>query len=90
MFRPAFSVAGAVATSPGSVRVTFTRHPLTADRLGVYDALNPANYQLRGAGSPRVDRVDVVPDHPDEVVVTAGVPFGTPGTTNALRVAVVR
>lgn len=26
----------------------------------------------------------------DEVVVTAGVPFGTPGTTNALRVAVVR
>ncbi|MDO9708358.1 pyruvate kinase [Paracraurococcus lichenis] len=25
-----------------------------------------------------------------EVVVTAGVPFGTPGTTNALRVAVVR
>jgi pyruvate kinase len=26
----------------------------------------------------------------DEVVVTAGVPFGTPGTTNALRVATVR
>ena len=26
----------------------------------------------------------------EEVVVTAGVPFGTPGTTNALRVAVVR
>jgi pyruvate kinase len=26
----------------------------------------------------------------DEVVVTAGVPFGTPGTTNSLRVAVVR
>ena len=25
----------------------------------------------------------------DEVVVVAGVPFGTPGTTNALRVAVV-
>ncbi len=25
----------------------------------------------------------------DEVVVTAGVPFGTPGTTNALRVAIV-
>jgi pyruvate kinase len=24
------------------------------------------------------------------VVVTAGVPFGTPGTTNALRVAVVK
>jgi pyruvate kinase len=28
--------------------------------------------------------------HGDEVVVTAGVPFGTPGTTNALRVAVVK
>lgn len=28
--------------------------------------------------------------HGDEVVVTAGMPFGTPGTTNALRVAVVR
>ena len=28
--------------------------------------------------------------HNDEVVVTAGVPFGTPGTTNALRVAVVK
>jgi pyruvate kinase len=28
--------------------------------------------------------------HGDEVVVTAGVPFGTPGTTNALRVAIVR
>jgi len=26
----------------------------------------------------------------DEVVMTAGVPFGTPGTTNALRVAVVK
>ena len=26
----------------------------------------------------------------DEVVVTAGVPFGTPGTTNALRVATVK
>jgi len=26
----------------------------------------------------------------DEVVMTAGVPFGTPGTTNALRVAIVR
>jgi pyruvate kinase len=26
----------------------------------------------------------------DEVVVTAGVPFGTPGSTNALRVAVVK
>jgi pyruvate kinase len=28
--------------------------------------------------------------HGDEVVVTAGVPFGQPGTTNALRVAHVR
>jgi pyruvate kinase len=28
--------------------------------------------------------------HGDEIVVTAGVPFGQPGTTNALRVAVVR
>ncbi len=28
--------------------------------------------------------------HGDEVVVTAGVPFGTPGTTNALRVATVK
>ncbi|WP_232474804.1 pyruvate kinase [Neoroseomonas rubea] len=28
--------------------------------------------------------------HGDEVVVTAGVPFGTPGTTNALRVAAVK
>jgi pyruvate kinase len=26
----------------------------------------------------------------DEVVVTAGVPFGTPGTTNSLRVAIVK
>src|SRR5690606_19388414 len=26
----------------------------------------------------------------DEVVVTAGVPFGTPGTTNSLRVATVK
>jgi pyruvate kinase len=26
----------------------------------------------------------------EEVVVTAGVPFGTPGTTNALRVASVK
>jgi pyruvate kinase len=26
----------------------------------------------------------------DEVVVTAGVPFGIPGTTNALRVAIVK
>jgi len=26
----------------------------------------------------------------DEVVVTAGLPFGTPGTTNALRVSAVR
>jgi pyruvate kinase len=26
----------------------------------------------------------------DEIVVTAGVPFGTPGTTNALRVAALK
>ncbi len=26
----------------------------------------------------------------DEIVVTAGIPFGTPGSTNALRVAVVK
>jgi pyruvate kinase len=28
--------------------------------------------------------------HGDEIVVTAGVPFGTPGTTNSLRVALVK
>jgi pyruvate kinase len=26
----------------------------------------------------------------EEIVVTAGVPFGTPGTTNALRVATIK
>jgi len=79
MPRPDFSVAGAATTGPSSVRVVFTRYPLTADRLGVYDALNPNNYQLRGAGSPKVQRVDVVPDHPDEVVLTADQPL-TEGT----------
>jgi pyruvate kinase len=28
--------------------------------------------------------------HGEEIVVTAGVPFGTPGTTNALRVATLK
>ena len=38
----------------------------------------------------RVARGKGFASHGEEVVVTAGVPFGHPGTTNALRVSTVR
>ncbi|HEX2943397.1 MAG TPA: pyruvate kinase alpha/beta domain-containing protein, partial [Rhodopila sp.] len=38
----------------------------------------------------RVSLSEGFANHGDEVVVTAGVPFGQSGTTNALRVATVK
>jgi pyruvate kinase len=37
-----------------------------------------------------VSRAEGFAAHGDEIVVTAGVPFGHSGTTNALRVASVK
>lgn len=69
MSRPPFAVAGAVAVSTTSVRVSFSRYPLTADRNGRNDALNSSNYLLLGPGNPKVVRVEVVLDHPEEVLL---------------------
>ncbi|WP_431286003.1 pyruvate kinase [Humitalea sp. 24SJ18S-53] len=57
-------------------------HPsLTADAHSMTDMVSKATRAAIGEGFARPGQ---------EIVVTAGVPFGTPGTTNALRVATVR
>ena len=45
---------------------------------------------MRSRGRLRVAQPKALPRTGEEIVVCAGVPFGQPGTTNALRVATVR
>ena len=52
------------------------------------DAHDDGNGQPRDADKAPAARAS--PPRGDTVVVAAGVPFGQPGTTNALRVASVR
>ena len=59
---------------------------------GVHAVTGPDVHSMTEAVSraARAAHAEGFASHGDEIVVTAGVPFGQPGTTNALRVAVVR
>ncbi len=72
------------------------QRPATARRLavvwGVHAVVTPEAHTMTESVSraTRMARPKASPAPGQEVVVTAGVPFGQPGTTNALRVATVK
>jgi pyruvate kinase len=59
---------------------------------GVHALVVPDVHSMTEAVSraARVTLTEGFAAHGEEIVVTAGVPFGQAGTTNALRVAVVK
>ena len=59
---------------------------------GVHAVVTPDVHSMTEAVSRagRVAMTEGFAEHGDEIVVTAGVPFGQAGTTNALRVAIVK
>jgi len=73
-----------------------TTSPVTARRMAVIWGVHPLVVQEIHSMTEMVSRAsraavaEGFARPGDEVVVTAGVPFGTPGSTNALRVAVVK
>ncbi|HYF09019.1 MAG TPA: pyruvate kinase, partial [Acetobacteraceae bacterium] len=73
-----------------------TAREATARRLAVVWGVHPLVVEEIHSMTEMVNRatraavVEGFAQRGDEVVVTAGVPFGTPGTTNALRVAIVK
>jgi pyruvate kinase len=82
--RPASPILGLTSSEETARRmaVVWGVHPLPSQEPNsMTDMVNKA---VRAAGS------EGFAESGDEIVVTAGVPFGTPGTTNALRVAVVK
>jgi pyruvate kinase len=76
--------------------IGLTASDATARRMaviwGVHPLMSPELHSMTDmvAKAVRAATQEGFAKHGDEVVVTAGVPFGTPGTTNALRVAVVK
>ena len=82
--RPASPILGLTSSDSTARRmaVVWGVHPLLShEPNSMTDMVNKA---VRAAGS------EGFAEGGDEIVVTAGVPFGTPGTTNALRVATVK
>ncbi|RKK05907.1 pyruvate kinase [Pseudoroseomonas wenyumeiae] len=82
--RPASPILGLTSSESTARRmaVVWGVHPmLSHEPNSMTDMVNKA---VRAAGSEGFAEAG------DEIVVTAGVPFGTPGTTNALRVAAVK
>jgi pyruvate kinase len=82
--RPDCPILGLTASMASARRlaVVWGVHPLvTEEPTTMGDMVTKALRAVRQEGFAAVGQ---------EVVVTAGVPFGTPGTTNALRVAVVK
>jgi pyruvate kinase len=73
-----------------------TSSGITARRMAVIWGVHPLEVSEIHSMTEMVARAIRAAQHEgfaktgDEVVVTAGVPFGTPGSTNALRVAVVK
>ena len=73
-----------------------TPHLASARRLAVVWGVHPLVMQDIHSMTEMVARAsraalqEGFARHGEEIVVTAGVPFGTPGTTNALRVATVK
>jgi pyruvate kinase len=97
----AFTASGSTALRvarerPGSPVIGLTPLLDTARRMavvwGVHAVVVPEVHSM-GEAVTRAARAALTEGfaaHGDEIVVTAGVPFGQPGTTNALRVATVK
>ena len=97
----AFTASGATALRvarerPDAPVIGLTPHIDTARRMavvwGVHAVVVPDVHSLGEAvtRAAHVARTEGFAAHGEEIVVTAGVPFGHSGTTNALRVAAVR
>ena len=97
----AFTASGSTALRvarerPDSPVIGLTPLLDTARRLavvwGVHAVVVPEVHSMGEAvtRAARAALTEGFASHGDEIVVTAGVPFGQPGTTNALRVAVVK
>jgi pyruvate kinase len=97
----AFTASGSTALRvargrPDSPVIGLTPLLNTARRLavvwGVHAVVVPEVHSMGEAVSraARAALTEGFASHGEEIVVTAGVPFGQPGTTNALRVALVR
>jgi pyruvate kinase len=76
--------------------IGLTQSQDTARRLavvwGVHAVVTPDAHSMTEAvnRASRVALTEGFAKHGEEIVVAAGVPFGQSGTTNALRVAVVK
>jgi pyruvate kinase len=97
----AFTASGGTALRvarerPDSPIVGLTPNIDTARRMaavwGVHAVVTPDVHSMTEAvaRAERVVKAEGFAAARDEIVVTAGVPFGQPGTTNALRVATVK
>jgi pyruvate kinase len=97
----AFTASGSTALRvarerPDAPVIGLTTGLDTARRLavvwGVHAMLTPEAHSMTDAVAKalRVAQTEGFASHGQEIVVCAGVPFGQPGTTNALRVAAVR
>jgi len=81
---------------PGCPILGLTASGMTARRMAVIWGVHPLEVSEIHSMTEMVVRATRAAQQEgfarqgDEVVVTAGVPFGTPGTTNALRVATVK
>jgi pyruvate kinase len=97
----AYTMSGSTAlriarTRPECPVLGLTTAQVTARRLavvwGVHAVLTSETHTMTETVSraTRTARMEGFAVHGDTVVVAAGVPFGQPGTTNALRVAEVK
>jgi pyruvate kinase len=97
----AFTASGSTALCMARERpecpiIGLTPNEATARQMavvwGVHAVITPDVHSMTEAVSraSRVALTEGFAAHGEEIVVTAGVPFGTSGTTNALRVAMVK
>jgi pyruvate kinase len=97
----AFTASGSTALRTARERpeapvMALTPSEQTARRLavvwGVHAVVAPEAHSMTEtvAKAVRLSMAEGFAKHGDEITVTAGVPFGQPGTTNALRVATVK
>ena len=97
----AFTASGSTALRMARERpeppiIGLTPNQVTARQMavvwGVHALVVPDVHSMTEAvnRASRVALTEGFASHGEEIVVTAGVPFGTAGTTNALRVAVVK
>ena len=97
----AFTASGGTALRvarerPAAPVIGLTPNQDTARKMavvwGVHAVVTPDVHSMSEAvtRAGRVALIEGFAEHGDEIVVTAGVPFGQAGTTNALRVAIVK